>query len=234
MEKRGMTQLQGRAVPGIVDRFRDFIAHRDFPCVGAKSALGQDRMTFFTARCLTAPDDDRRLLSALYRFIAAYRRDPAVFTSFVALFEGPRTLSEPAFERALWQRLQALHERDMRHYRWDPRVSPDPRSPRFSFSLMSEACFVVGLHGAASRAARRFPWPVLVFNLHAQFEELRADGRFEQLRDTIRARDAALDGAPNPMMAGFGEVSEARQYSGRQVGEGWRCPFLPDIEETAA
>jgi uncharacterized protein len=29
------------------------------------------------------------------------------------------------------------------------------------------------------------------------------------------------------MLARHGEVSEARQYSGRVVGEGRRCPFRP-------
>jgi FPC/CPF motif-containing protein YcgG len=27
------------------------------------------------------------------------------------------------------------------------------------------------------------------------------------------------------MLAVHGEASEARQYSGRQVGAAWRCPF---------
>lgn len=214
--------------------FRDFIAARDYPCVGAKSALGQDQMHFFVGRNLADPSDDTRLLSAIYHFIAAYRRAPALFTTFVAIFQRPRDLSEAAFEQALWRRLQALHHLDARRFDWDPQVSPNPASPQFGFSLMSEACFVVGLHGAASRSARRFAWPTLVLNLHAQFRQLREDGRFVPLRDTIRKRDAALDGAPNPMAAGFGEVSEARQYSGRQVGSGWRCPFHAELKETAA
>ena len=44
------------------------------------------------------------------------------------------------------------------------------------FSLSGTAFFVVGLHPNASRPARQFSSPVLVFNLHAQFERLRADG----------------------------------------------------------
>jgi FPC/CPF motif-containing protein YcgG len=34
-----------------------------------------------------------------------------------------------------------------------------------------------------------------------------------------------LQGTVNPMLAEFGEQSEARQYSGRDVGEIWKCPF---------
>jgi len=84
---------------------------------------------------------------------------------------------------------------------------------------------VVGLHPRASRRARRFAAPALVFNLHDQFERLRADGRYETLRRTILARDLAFSGSLNPMLARFGEVSEARQYSGRAVEPGWSCPF---------
>ncbi|MGD6716525.1 YqcI/YcgG family protein, partial [Xanthomonas citri pv. citri] len=70
-----------------------------------------------------------------------------------------------------------------------------------------------------------FSSPVLVFNLHAQFERLRAEGRYEKLRASILERDEALAGSLNPMLARHGETSEARQYSGRVVGEEWRCPM---------
>ena len=77
----------------------------------------------------------------------------------------------------------------------------------------------------ASRPARRAPYPTLVFNLHDQFEQLRAAGRYERMREAILARDEKLAGSINPMLARHGEASEARQYSGRAVGEEWRCPF---------
>jgi len=34
-----------------------------------------------------------------------------------------------------------------------------------------------------------------------------------------------VQGSLNPNLADFGERSEARQYSGREVEEHWRCPF---------
>ena len=45
------------------------------------------------------------------------------------------------------------------------------------------------------------------------------------MKETIIDRDIKLDGTANPMIAEHGAVSEARQYSGRAVGESWRCPF---------
>ena len=68
-------------------------------------------------------------------------------------------------------------------------------------------------------------------NLHDQFEQLRDEGRYEQLRDRIIARDVALAGTVNPMLARHGELSEARQYSGRAVNDDWVCPFTTKGEE---
>ena len=70
----------------------------------------------------------------------------------------------------------------------------------------------------------------LVFNLHSQFETLREDGRYEKLRAAITERDIAFSGSRNPMLKQHGESSEARQYSGREVGAEWRCPFSAQAE----
>jgi FPC/CPF motif-containing protein YcgG len=143
----------------------------------------------------------------------------------VAVFTGRPPASERAFERLLWIQLQQLHERDLAPD-WDPAVSSDPADPDFSFSFEGTALFVIGLHPGSSRLARRFAWPALVFNPHAQFERLRRDGVFELLRDRIRERDLALQGTLNPNLADFGERSEARQYSGRDTTDtAWQCPF---------
>ena len=115
------------------------------------------------------------------------------------VFEGPGDLSEEAFERHLWARAQSLTDKDA----WlgqphDARVADDPDNPHFSLSFGGEAFFVVGLHPNASRPARRFSSPVLVFNLHDQFERLRAEGRYEKLRASILERDEALAGSRQP------------------------------------
>lgn len=66
---------------------------------------------------------------------------------------------------------------------------------------------------------------MLVFNLHRQFDALRSAGRYERMKAVIRQRDTALQGSANPMLDDFGTRSEARQYAGRAVSEGWTCPF---------
>src|SRR5581483_3348654 len=144
------------------------------------------------------------------------------FASYVAVFDGPQPVSEPEFEEAIWSQLQALRDLDRDRHAWDSRVSADPRDPRFAYSFAGEAYFVVGLHPHSSRRARRFPWPALVFNAHAQFDELRARGIYEQFLRRIRTRDLSFQGSVNPMMSDFGTVSEARQYSGRAVPPDWK------------
>ena len=211
---------------GAGNAFRAMIFDADFPCVGAKSALGKGQLALFSAREIRSAWDDGALHDALMRFAWDYRAAPTLFRSFAVIFDGPTDLDEVNFEKALWARAQSLSDKDV----WpgqepDPRVSDDPANSHFSLSFGGEAFFVVGLHPDASRPARRFVKPVLVFNLHAQFEELRRQDRYEKLRSAIMARDLAVTGTHNPMLARYGTSSEARQYSGRLVPESWRCPF---------
>jgi hypothetical protein len=207
-------------------RFRAFLARPGFPCVGAKSALGRGQMECLIARSITSAWDDLVIAERLIAFARRWRQRPRLFTSFAVLFEGPRTLSEGRFEAALWARVQSLSDKDRwLGQPWDGRVSPDPDNPHFSLSFGGEGFFVVGLHPHASRRARRFEAPVMVFNLHDQFETLRAQGRYDKLRHAILERDRASSGSINPMLARHGDTSAARQYSGRQVDRDWRCPF---------
>jgi FPC/CPF motif-containing protein YcgG len=179
------------------------------------------------ARDIRSSWDDLRVYTALLEFAKGYRENPALFQSFVVLFEAPGWISEDDFEDVLWTRVQSLADKDAWHGQvYDPRVSADPDDPHFSLSFGGEAFFVVGLHPGASRPARRLECPALVFNLHDQFERLRAEQRYEPLRRSIIERDVALAGSPNPMLSRHGELSEARQYSGRAVERDWSCPFV--------
>ncbi|WP_230770078.1 guanitoxin biosynthesis heme-dependent pre-guanitoxin N-hydroxylase GntA [Sphingomonas sp. Leaf4] len=199
---------------------------RGFPCVGAKSAMAKGTLDVLVCSRIDSAWDDVRIHDALMRLAEAYRRDRAMYRSFAVIFEGPDDLSENAFERALWQRVQSLSDKDVwRGQEYDTRVSTDPDNPHFSLSFGGEAFFIVGLHPNASRPARRFERPTLVFNLHDQFERLRAEGKYETMREKILVRDEALAGSRNPMLERHGAASEARQYSGRVVDDRWACPF---------
>lgn len=202
------------------------VADPHFPCVGAKAAMAHDTLAVLACDRIDSAWDDLRIHDRLLGWAQAYRTDPGLFRSFAVVFEGPESLSEQAFEAALWARVQSLSDKDVwRGQDYDPRVSADPDDPHFSLSFGGEAFFVVGLHPHASRPARRFAKPTMVFNLHDQFEQLRTAGKYEGMREKIMTRDETLAGSRNPMLARHGEASEARQYSGRMVDDSWRCPF---------
>jgi FPC/CPF motif-containing protein YcgG len=207
----------------------DFIGSSDFVCVGAKAAMAKRQIQVMVCRDITSAWDDLRIYTELFKFVERYRVNPRLFQSFAVVFEQPSALGEKMFEAALWDRAQSLSDKDaFVGNPYDQRVSANPDSPDFSLSFAGEAFFIVGLHPQASRLARRFERPTLVFNLHDQFERLRAEGSYERMRETILERDKRLTGSVNPMLARHGESSEARQYSGRQVGAEWKCPFDPD------
>lgn len=202
--------------------FEQFIADRGYPCIMAKSALKREQYvlrTYDALGSISAAD-------ALARDLAHFASQPEPkrgFRSFVSVYDGPAPADEHAFERDLWALLASLHERD--DHPWDAAVSSDPSDPTFSFSFAGRGFYVVGMHPNASRPARQFDYPMIVFNLHAQFEQLREQGRYDKVRSLIRKRDHALAGSVNPMMDDFGSRSEARQYAGRAVEADWKCPF---------
>lgn len=202
------------------------IADECFPCVGAKSALARGQLKILVGHSLDSAWDDLRIHAELLDWVKAYQADGQGLRSLAVTFDGPVDLTEKKFEHFMWERLQSLADKDD----WlgqpsDSAVSSDPADPNFGLSFGGAAFFVVGLHPNASRPSRRVPRPTLAFNLHDQFERLREDGRYDRMREKIIERDVALSGSVNPMLAHFGESSGARQYSGRAVGEDWRCPF---------
>lgn len=212
----------------LIQGFRSFVAQSAFPCVGAKSALNQDRIDFQVCDRLGSANSAALLRTRLAHFSACNQNPGLNPTSFVAIFKDALD-SEDDFHKRLWTQLQAIHDSDIKEHPWASEVSDDPASADFSFSVASRAFFVVGLHPRSSRLARRAPRPTLVFNFHDQFEAMRISGRFQKLQTAIRGRDIALQGNINPVLSVYGDASEALQYSGR-VSSG--CPFQSRIERT--
>lgn len=217
------------------EELRERIVAPEFPCVGAKSALARGTLKTLVCHSLSSGWDDVRIHRNLMEWARDYREDPKGLRSLAVVFSGPDDLDERTFERLMWERIQSFADKD--HWLgqpYDHRVSADPDDPHFSLSFGGEAFFVVGLHPSASRPARRFPRPTLVFNLHAQFETLREEGKYERMRERILERDVELAGSINPMLSRHGDASEARQYSGRVIEKGWQCPFRDKRLEEAA
>jgi FPC/CPF motif-containing protein YcgG len=213
------------------DQFVAMLNGPDWPCVMGRQSIGEGQYFFSMLDELGDPRCAAATRDALVRFNEQFPStgQTTKFASFVAVHRSPICPTEEAFEGLLWRHLQLIHDND--NSPWNPEVSADPADPKFSFSVGSRAFYVIGMHSASSRYSRRFPYPALIFNPHDQFEALRAASVFDRIKSAIRTRDRNLQGHENPMLADHGTISEARQYSGRQVENEWRCPFHPRSED---
>ena len=209
----------------IHEEFILFSTATDFPCVAAKDAAQKGRISIMVADHLACPKDDAAILNFIYTFTDNYRNSKEGFHSAAVIFKSPGNIPEEIFDGIMWQRLAALRTIDEKKYAYDSRVDPDPSSPEFSFSLMEEAFFIIGIHPQSSRPARRFQYPTLIFNPHAQFTEMKKNSRYEKMKTIVRKRDLAFSGSVNPMLTDFGTASEAYQYSGRRYVSDAKCPF---------
>jgi len=214
------------ARPNVETIFADHLASNTFPCLAAKTAHARDQVTHMVSGDIRCGRDDGAIARAIQGF-AARRKPDHVFHSLIIHFPDSPGMSELQFEEALFARLQGIHDVDCVHFAWDPSVSNDPTDDKFSMSVGGQGFYVIGLHPGASRVARRLAHPAMVFNLHAQFEYLRQQGRYDRLREAIIARDVTMNGSANPMLAVHGQSSEALQYSGREIEGPWECPFKP-------
>ena len=205
------------------EEFDKFILEQDHPCIMAQTVFSMGKVDLHEYSSFGSPEAAAEILQDLKKYLANYDFDSNEFLTFLAVFRKEKRFSEEKFEQLLWQQLQYLHEADDQP--WDHRVSRNPESDNFSFSLGGRAFYMVGMHPDSSRMARRSPYPAIAFNLHWQFEKLREMNTYDTVRDKIRERDIALQGEINPMLRDFGEASEAKQYSGRKVGADWKCPF---------
>jgi len=209
----------------IIERFLSFINNTHFACIAARAASALNQIQCLVAGDMTSSENDAHILQFIYRFVNDYRASNELFHSVAIIFTAPEIDDEVTFDNLLWKRLQRLSDLDAVNYRYDERVSSDPSSPRFSFSLKEEAFFVIGLHPKSSRLMRQFEYPALVFNPHQQFQMLRQNNHYESMKKTVRKRDLKLSGSINPMLDDYGSSSEARQYSGREYSNGWKCPL---------
>jgi len=197
-----------------------------FPCFMGVTAHRRGQVSHVFAGAMACPADDARLARDIAAFANAQKPEDT-FRSLVVHFVGGAPMAEEAFEKLLFRRLQGIHDIDRGEHDWDPAVSDDPDDPAFSMSIGGKGFYVVGLHPGASRPGRRLAHAALVFNLHAQFEFLRQEGRYDRLKSAIIDQDIERNGSSNPMLAVHGSTSEARQYSGRNNTGEWQCPFAP-------
>ena len=207
----------------IASEYKDFIVTQNHPCVMANTVFQMDNYQLKLYDDISSESIVDPILSDISNYLGHYDFTSNKFESLIICFTQNNFKTELEFEQTLWNFLQKLHDVD--DATWDPNVSDNPEDPNFSFSLKGKAFYVIGMHPKSSRLARQAPYCTVVFNLHWQFERLREMGTYQTVRNRIRKRDEALQGSINPNLTDFGQASETKQYSGRRVELGWKCPF---------
>src|SRR3546814_18949706 len=84
------------------------------------------------ARDLTSGWNDLEIHRELLGWARAYKADPTGLRSLAVVFSEPGGLDEPAFEQALWARIQSLADKDAwKGMTYDPRVCAETDNPPF-------------------------------------------------------------------------------------------------------
>jgi len=203
--------------------FNKFILERDHPCVMAKTVFSTKKYMLRSYKNFASEMAARKILNDISEYLTDLKEMGDGYYSFIAVFDDELNVNELQFEVLLWEQLQKIHNLD--NINWDSEVSNDPQADNFSFSILGQSFYIVGMHPNSSREARKSPKPTLIFNLHSQFQKLKDKNVYDRVKKIIRDRDKIKNGSVNPMMLDFGEKSEASQYSGRKVENDWVCPF---------
>lgn len=143
-----------------------------FSCIGATSVFKQNNYSFGMYRDMGTKETTLALAHNLFTFVKEQDAMNSNFTAFIAAFENPIPLDELHFEELVWTQLQMLHDEDSKYHSWDTDFSSNVNNHRFSYSFGERSFFIVGMHPRSSRIARRFSYPLLVFNAARQFDHL--------------------------------------------------------------
>lgn len=197
----------------------------NYPCIPAQKSYGRGEYFLGIYGDFGLGTRSRQMAKDLLHFRSVQKKSSSIYMSFLAVFQSNAELSEEIFEEKMWKELSYLSSYEDLSPQWDPAFSSDPTNSRFCFSLGGEAFFVVGMHQLSSRLARKLPFPVMVFNLFEQFEELERRGKYESFVKTIRERDRQYQGFINPMVEKYADIWESIQFSGRANSPAWKCPF---------
>jgi FPC/CPF motif-containing protein YcgG len=206
---------------------RSFILQENYPCVAAIQSVVRNDYVIGTYGQFGIGTHWHKLRTDLLNFLELQSSTQSRYMSFWAVFTASTKTpdNELDFENKFWRELSLLSSEEERAVDWGNINSSDPNDPSFCVSLNGVKLFVVGLHPASSRFARRFSHPAMVFNAFSQFEVFEEEGTYAAMVKIIRHNDVKFQGSINPMVLAHGDAWESIQYSGRENPESWKCPF---------
>ncbi|MFB7258682.1 guanitoxin biosynthesis heme-dependent pre-guanitoxin N-hydroxylase GntA [Streptomyces nojiriensis] len=216
------------------EEFRSLVLGGTFPCLGGASALRRGQYRFGWYPRLGSAEAVSTCAESLTRFVTEFPERSHPVAVHVAVFDGPGELGDEDFEALLWHQLRGMRLADetggcARRATSAEQGGNAMEDPGFFFGCRN--FFVVGMHPGASRKARTFPWPALVFNALSHMGPLQQAGSYTSMQDKIRSRDRRLQGSVNPSLF----RPRIAQFSGRAVTPDWKCPVdMPEGREASS
>lgn len=202
------------------NQFRTLMLSESYPCLGGSAAVRKGNYALGVYPSLGSTEAIGHCVEDLVGFLDEHPVASHPVAAMVAVFDGPVHAEEAGFEQSLWAQLQGMRQLDGARPGSTATGPVSVTEDDEGFVFSGRPFFVVGLHPAASRWARRFAWPTLVFNSLTHDEYLRRKGQYERMQTKIRERDARLQGSVNPAV----DLPQVAQFSGRMVGPDWQCP----------
>jgi uncharacterized protein len=206
----------------IAEHMVDHIECKCFPCAMGKTAVANNAFNVGVYNTMCESEDIRALYQDIKSWLTApYEGD---YRTLLVGFSAHMT-DHDDFHNQLFRMLWKLREMEPESRDVPKGVSDDINSPEFAVSLAGKAFFVVGLSPTSPRLSRRTAFAGVAFNLHEQFQKLRADGKMAAVENIVRKRDTLLQGNINPLLAAHGNASAALQYSAKEISSPAQCPY---------
>ncbi len=218
-----LEELSGRSKQVEVE-IKNLLSQKNYPCTPALRSFNRGEYQVGLYKKFGTGYNWKELRQDLLFFTKKQKESNSPYLTFWAVYENLK-MDEVEFEANLWNELSHLTSEELKGIDWPTGASANPNDRNFSFCIGGESFFVVGLHPSTSRPARRFKWPVLVFNLFSQFELLKIHGVFNSTVENNRKLDNKFSGTVNPMAEKYAEKWESIQFSGKNNPSNWKCPF---------
>ena len=199
------------------------LSDRNYPCIAAIRSFAHGDFVVGSYPGFGSGRSSQDIAQDLKYFLKKQASSQSSYFTYFAQFKGGDDLTESEFENALWHELSCIAS--LSGASWDPTFSDNPEDKNFCFSFEGKAFFVVGLHPNASRKARKFRQPLLIFNLYDQFKQLMIEGKYDAMVKVNREKDRKFQGSVNPMAEKYAESWESIQFSGSENPSNWKCPF---------
>ncbi len=129
--------------------FDKFIIENDHPCVMAKTIFSSKKYMLRSYSNFGSYLSARKILNDIRYYLNALEVMGDGYYSFIAVFDDDIKLNELQYEVLLWEQLKKNHTIDDSN--WDSEVSSDPKDHAFSFSILGQAFYIVGMHPNSSR-----------------------------------------------------------------------------------